>query len=165
MKEESEVNTDNKEEFDAYRKEIFDRLNAVLDAGNPFMILAEGEDAAIVTIGGGAQKVVKMIATAMNHSDEVRMTIEAACKIHELADRAADAITGRSRGKEIKVDKDSKINIIEELECENCDNKDDCEIYKLGNQTLDRAGMSKLLNELHKRHPEMVQMMAKGGDA
>lgn len=157
------------EEFEKHKEDILKRLGDAISNGKPFFVIAEGDDDTMATAGGRFDDISRLLAISMAKAEPLKRIITLAMEALEFGERETESMTESTRRKaDIDVAalaKGGAINIAESLDCKNCPVKDECKIFNLVTQDLDAEGVSKLLEELHKKHPEVIQQMGKGGDA
>jgi len=148
----------NKEELQKYKAEILEKVAKVIEKGGPFLILGNVDNEQIVSMGGGGEAIIQMIASAMAKVNELRRIFEISTEAYEYAVEQVKEKSGDNPFSKIA----------DKLGCHTCPTKESCDIYTSDlvqgkEPTMEEA--MKLLEALHKKHPEMVGMMAKGGDA
>ncbi len=148
-----EFDSRDKDELKKYKQEILDKVAEVIENGGPFLILGSAKHEQVVTFGGG-EDLVHMIASAMGKVKELRSVLEVSTEVYEYA---VEQMTK-------KISDNPLSDIAKQLGCATCPGKDDCDVFKSeliqgAEPTMENA-MS-LLNELQKRHPEIVHLMGK----
>jgi len=96
------------------KEEVLRIIQSALENGEPFIILARGDDNSAAAMGGNLKELTMMIVRAMDAEPRLREPFELAIKYLDTKQDHAEA----------------------ERDCSTCEEKDDCPIYNLGKMDI-----------------------------
>lgn len=157
-----------KEEFQKYRQDILDRLDKAIKEGKAFLVIADGDGETMATMGGNLEDLTAHIGISMYKARKLKAVVETGVKFakhleeKEGSKKAYAEVNGADMVKDI----------LDQLGCEECPGKDECEIFKLAVGDIKGDTVAEFVKALVTRHPELATLvrgvtmpMSKGGDA
>ena len=145
-----------KEEFQKRKKEIMADIEKSITEDGTFIYMGRNDHDETILMAGTLPKMSFIIATAMNKSPEVRKVIQVAMKAFNHAENQFDSMEeaakmfgDKGRGATFQ---DLIAQFKEHADCESCEGKDKCDIFKYGKDGVSAASpidmMEKMMTEM-----------------
>ena len=112
------------EDLKEAKERIVKEFNEAIEGNNPFIVITENDDTNVFSMAGNPVELARMFLKTMERSPEFKAIVNVATtvnmKVSKVANRIIDPSSDNFNIQELKDD----------LDCEGCDKKDDCEILK-----------------------------------
>jgi len=108
------------EELKEAKERIISEFTEAMESDSPFILITENEGSHVFSMGGNPVEITRMFVKSMERSPEFNAVVNVATKVQKTADRIIDP-----QSKDFNIQ-----DLKDDLDCEDCEQKDNCEILR-----------------------------------